>query len=58
MADQKMDPSLLQASDQLFWEEFNQVDHPGDRYIVIDSKNKTVVSQNARLVREIKKIRV
>ena len=53
-----MDPSLLQASDQLFWEEFNQVDHPGDRYIVIDSKNKTVVSQNARLVREIKKIRV
>ena len=54
----KIDPSLLEASDQLFWEEFNQMDHPGDRYIVIDSKDKTVVSQNARLVREVKKVRV
>jgi hypothetical protein len=54
----KTDPSLMQASDQLFWEEFNQMDHPGDRYIVIDSKNNTVVTQNARLVREVKKVRV
>lgn len=48
----------MQAADQIFWDEFNQVEKPADRYIVIDSKKSEVVSQNARLVREVKKIRV
>jgi hypothetical protein len=58
MSNQKTDPGLMKQADEIFWDEFNQIDRPGDRYIVIDSKNKTVVSQNARLVREIKKVRV
>jgi hypothetical protein len=58
MADMKTDPGLMKQADEIFWEEFNQMDRPGDRYIVIDSKNKTVVSQNARLIRETKKVRV
>lgn len=58
MTDTKTDPGLMKVADQIFWEEFNQADHPGDRYIVIDSKNQTVVMQNAKLVREMKKVRV
>ena len=58
MAGKKTDPGLMEIADQIFWEEFNQIDKPADRYIVIDSKNNTVVTQNARLVREVKKIRV
>ena len=58
MADAKTDPGLMKQADEVFWDEFNQIDRPGDRYIVIDSKNKTVVSQNARLIRETKKVRV
>ncbi|KKU44544.1 MAG: hypothetical protein UX62_C0059G0005 [Microgenomates group bacterium GW2011_GWA2_46_7] len=58
MADTKTYPGLMEVADQIFWDEFNQMDHPGDRYIVIDSKNQTVVTQNAKLVRELKKVRV
>jgi hypothetical protein len=58
MANKKTDPGLMEIADQIFWEEFNQIDKPADRYIVIDSKNNTVVTQNARLVREVKKIKV
>lgn len=58
MADTKTDPGLMKQADEIFWDEFNQIDRPGDRYIVIDSKNKTVISQNVRLVRETKKVRV
>lgn len=58
MADRKTDPRLLDMADKLFWEEFNQLERPGDRYIVIDSKNEKIVSQNIRLVMEKKKVRV
>ena len=58
MADQKTDPGLLDMADKLFWEEFNQMEKPGDRYIVIDSKNQKIVSQNVKLVMEKKKVRV
>lgn len=54
----KMDPGLMKAADQIFWDEFNQTEKTADRYIVIDSKNNTVVSQNVKLVTEKKKIRV
>lgn len=58
MADKKTDPGLMEIADRVFWDEFNQTEKPADRYIVIDSKNNTVVTQNARLVREVKKVRV
>lgn len=58
MADAKTDPGLMKQADEIFWDEFNQMDRPGDRYIVIDSKNKMVVAQNLRLIREKKKVRV
>ena len=48
----------MKAADQLFWDEFNQAEKPGDRYIVIDSKNNKVVAQNVKLVQGMKKIRV
>lgn len=58
MTDQAIDPGLMKIADQVFWEEFNQLERPGDRYIVIDSKNEKIVSQNIRLVMEKKKVRV
>lgn len=58
MTDQKTDPGLMKVADQVFWDEFNQVERPGDRYIVIDSKNNKVVAQNVKLVSEKKKVRV
>ena len=58
MAGKKTDPGLMEIADQIFWEEFNQIDKPADRYIVIDSKNQKVVGQNVKLVTEKKKIRV
>lgn len=58
MADNKIDPGLMKVADQVFWEEFNQLERPGDRYIVIDSKNQKIVSQNVKLVTEKKKVRV
>ena len=58
MTSQATDPKLMKIADQVFWEEFNQMERPGDRYIVIDSKNNKVISQNIRLITEKKKIRV
>ena len=48
----------MKVADKVFWEEFNQMERPGDRYIVIDSKNNKVVAQNVKLVMEKKKIKV
>ncbi|MFH1244683.1 MAG: hypothetical protein V1487_03920 [bacterium] len=58
MTDQATDPGLMKVADQAFWEEFNQMERPGDRYIVIDSKNQKIVAQNVKLITEKKKIRV
>jgi hypothetical protein len=58
MTDQVTDPSLMKVADRVFWEEFNQREYPGDRYIVIDSKNNKVVAQNVKLVQGMKKIKV
>lgn len=58
MTDNKTDPGLMKVADKVFWDEFNQVEKQPDRYIVIDSKNKQVVSQNVKLVTEKRKIRV
>ncbi|MEI8232917.1 MAG: hypothetical protein WCG44_04200 [bacterium] len=58
MTDQTIDPGLMKVADKVFWEEFNQVERPADRYIVIDSKNNKVVAQNIKLVQGMKKVRV
>ena len=58
MADKTTDAGLMKLADKVFWEEFNQRQYPGDRYIVIDSKNNKVVAQNVKLVQGMKKIKV
>jgi len=58
MTDQTIDPGLMKVADKVFWEEFNQIERPADRYIVIDSKNNKVVAQNVKLVQGMKKIEV
>ena len=58
MTDHKIDPGLMKVADKVFWDEFNQVERPPDRYIVIDSKNNIVVAQNVKLVQGMKKIKV
>jgi len=58
MTDQVIDPGLMKVADRVFWDEFNQVERPGDRYIVIDSKDNKVVAQNIKLVQGMKKVRV
>lgn len=52
-----IDPQLMKVGDQAFWEEFNQRDNPGERYIVIDSKQQQIVGENLQLVREMKKVK-
>ena len=52
-----IDPQLMKVGDQAFWEEFNQRDNPGERYIVIDSKQQKIVGENLQLVREMKKVK-
>jgi len=58
MTDQATDPGLMKVADKVFWDEFNQMEHPGDRYIVIDSKNQQIVAQNVKLITEKRKVRV
>lgn len=53
-----VDPKMMQAGDRAFWDEFYQQNNPGDRYIVVDTKKQEVVVQNAKLVRDMKKVRV
>lgn len=55
---QATDPGLMKMADNAFWQEVNQREYPGDRYIVIDSKNNKVVVQNVKLVQGMKKVRV
>lgn len=55
---QATDPGLMEVADRVFWEEFDQREYPGDRYIVIDSKNNKVVAQNVKLMQGMKKVRV
>lgn len=54
----KIDPQLMQTGEMAFWEEFERQEKPADRYIVIDSKNHEVIVENAKLVKDKKKIRV
>jgi len=58
MTTQVTDPGLMRMADKVFWEEFNQREYPGDRYIVVDSKNQKIVAQNVKLITEKKKVRV
>ncbi len=58
MTNNKIDPGLMKSSDQVFWDEFEQVERSGDRYIVIDSKNREVIAENIKLIKDKKKIRV
>ncbi|MFH2019272.1 MAG: hypothetical protein ABII80_01525 [bacterium] len=54
----RIDPDLMKAGEQAFWEEFEQLDQPEQRYVVVDTKKNEVVVENVRLIREKKKIRV
>jgi hypothetical protein len=53
----KIDPVLMEVGDQVFWEEFNQRERPGDRYVVLDTKKSEVVAQNVKLVRDMKRVK-
>lgn len=53
----KIDPVLMEVGDQVFWEEFNQRERPGDRYVVLDTKKSEVVAQNVKLVREMRQVK-
>ncbi len=53
----KIDPILMEVGDQVFWEEYNQRDYPGERYVVLDTKKQEVVVQNVRLVRDMKRVK-
>ena len=52
-----VDPILMKVGDQVFWEEFNQRENPGERYVVLDTKKSEVVVQNVKLVREMKRVK-
>ena len=52
-----VDPVLMQVGDLVFWEEFNQRENPGERYVVLDTKKSEVVVQNVKLVRDMKRVK-
>jgi len=52
-----VDPILMKVGDQVFWEEFNQRENPGERYVVLDTKKSEVVAQNVKLVRDMKRVK-
>lgn len=52
-----VDPVLMEVGDQVFWEEFDQRERPGDRYVVLDTNKSEVVAQNVKLVREMKQVK-
>jgi len=58
MSDSTVNAQLMKLADEAFWDEFNQIDRAGDRYIVVDSKNQKIVGENLRLVKDKKKVRV
>lgn len=47
----------MKVGDQVFWEEFNQRENPGERYVVLDTKKSEVVVQNVKLVRDMKRVK-
>ena len=47
----------MQVGDLVFWEEFNQRENPGERYVVLDTKKSEVVVQNVKLVRDMKRVK-
>lgn len=51
------DKILMKVGDQVFWDEFNQRERPGERYVVLDTKRGEVVAQNVKLVREMKRVK-
>lgn len=53
----RVDPVLMKVGDSVFWEEFNQRENPGDRYVVLDTKKQEVILQNVKLVREMKQVK-
>ena len=53
----RVDPVLMKVGDRVFWEEFNQRENPGDRYVVLDTKKQEVILQNVKLVREMKQVK-
>jgi hypothetical protein len=48
---------LMKVGDQVFWEEFNQREHPGERYVVLDTKRGVVIAENVKLVRDMKRVK-
>lgn len=47
----------MEVADQVFWEEYNQRDNPGERYVVLDTKRQEIVVQNVKLIREMRKVK-
>lgn len=54
----KIDPDLMMAGEKAFWEEFEQLDLPEQRYVVVDTKKNEVVVENVRLIKNKKKVKV
>ncbi|KKU88658.1 MAG: hypothetical protein UY18_C0010G0026 [Microgenomates group bacterium GW2011_GWF2_47_9] len=53
----KIDPNLMQAGEEAFWDEFDSVER-GERYIVVDTKKNEVIASNARLIKRKKRTKV
>ncbi|GAB4026551.1 MAG: hypothetical protein Fur0011_2570 [Candidatus Microgenomates bacterium] len=52
-----VDPVLMEVGDEVFWDEFNQRERPGERYVVLDTKKSEVVVENVKLVRDMKRVK-
>lgn len=53
----KLDEELMQMGEEKFWEEFNSREEAQANYVIVDDNGEIVV-QNARLIKEKKKVRV
>ncbi len=58
MVGKKVDPTLMQAGEDVFWKEFEELDRPEERYYVVDKATGQILVENARLTKGKKKVRV
>lgn len=58
MAAKKVDPTLMKAGEEAFWDRIEELDKPEERYYVIDKATGEIIVQNARLTRGKRKIKV
>jgi|GEM_PF-2027211 hypothetical protein len=51
--------TIMQAGDEMFWDRMNALSgQAGERYMVVDRNKQVVLVENAKLIKETKKVKI